>query len=363
MGILMEWMPRQLHGVALTWLSWLLLLAVGCLGQGSDISALRPRYEKVAGFVETVWQRPRGEIRGIVFIAHGCMHQATDIFSDVGHDGWRFEACEGSNFGRQVARARGYLVMAVSGGSGVQSCWNSRSDVSNVGKAVRRVRELEHLPESLPIFAVGASSGGSFVGRLAATLDQGGLPGLQCIVPQIMGIRAAQGGNRRGVPTLFVHMPRDARTAAAVEMDIADLQSDGVRTKEIRVDPKPVTAELLQACLSPDAASDVAAAVKAAGLLDVQGLLKKDARSRLWVVPVRRALAGRSEDSLAPDESCLAEVFNVAWAMHEFTAEHSEMMLDFCEVAAGGAATLAGDDAGRAQTSAAERQQRRAAEF
>jgi len=257
----------------------------------------------------------------------------------VGPDGWRFEACSSSNFGRclglpeevrlrQAARKRGYLVMAISGGLGRQSCWKSRVDVHRARAAIHHVKSTEGLPEDSPVLAIGASSGGAFVGHLAAPISSGGLPHLRCIVPQIMSTRHSE---NRGVPTMFVHMPRDDRTAQAVSSDILRLEKEGIRTAEIKVGPVPVTPELLAPCLGPGVAQDVVTALHRHGLVNEQGFLELDSRTRRWVRPVRQAVGGRSDDTLDPDESCISEILNVAWASHEFTSQHVGDMLDFCE--------------------------------
>lgn len=311
--------------------------------QSGNVPDLHPKYARVAGQIETVWQRPTGDPRrepkGIFFIAHGCMHQATDIFTYEGPDGWKFEACKTSNFGRclglpeevqmrQVARSRGYLVMAVSGGTGRQSCWELDEDAARVAAAVKYVRKEEGLPDSLPVLAMGASSGGAFMGPLAMPEDRGGLPGLQCIVPMIMGLHGAE---IRNVPTLFVHMPKDKFGAIEVANDIERLKQKGIRAEQIQVRQKPVSVPLLSRCLDAAVAKDVLAALKKKDLLDAGGFLKDDSRRGLWVDAAHQAIAGRSSDPVMQDESCLFEVMNLAWAMHEFTSEYAEQMIDFCE--------------------------------
>eukprot|EP00429_Kryptoperidinium_foliaceum_P068125 CAMPEP_0176066770 /NCGR_PEP_ID=MMETSP0120_2-20121206/33323_1 /TAXON_ID=160619 /ORGANISM="Kryptoperidinium foliaceum, Strain CCMP 1326" /LENGTH=329 /DNA_ID=CAMNT_0017400379 /DNA_START=27 /DNA_END=1016 /DNA_ORIENTATION=+ len=326
------------RGLALLWLS---ALAHGS-GAQYERKQRRPQYARVGGDdgVETLWQRPAADPpRGILFVAHGCGHQGPDLFTEVGPDGFEFPGCKRSYLGkclglpeemrlRKAGLARGYIVMAVSGGFGRKSCWMPGEDLGNVAMAVEHVRKTEGLPEDTPVLAMGASSGGAFVGHLAQPLEQGGLPHLKCIVPEIMAIDA---NSNRGVPTLFVHMPRDKSTAAAVERDMQVLRSKGIRSKEIPVRPVPVTEEFLAQCFDKATAADVLRAMQADKLLDHQGLLAEDARRRVWVKTVRTAIAGRSSDTLEADESCMAELLNVAWAQHEFTSQFAEEMLDFCE--------------------------------
>jgi len=193
----------------------------------------RPRYELVGGDIETLWQRPAVEPRGIFLIAHGCSHQASDIFSTVGPDGWTMEACHTTEVGRclglpeesqlrRVALARGYITMAVSS-TGPGRCW-TKEDRRRVLAAVEHVR-LQELVSNATVFAMGASSGGAFVGLLSESVASGGLPSLQCIIPQISDLS----GTNRGVPTLFIHMARDRRVGERVASDMESLKRQGCR--------------------------------------------------------------------------------------------------------------------------------------
>uniref|UniRef100_A0A7S4SZT8 Apyrase n=1 Tax=Alexandrium monilatum TaxID=311494 RepID=A0A7S4SZT8_9DINO len=333
---------RSMSSARSAWRVAALVLVQHALFGCSDdsLEKVRPKYARVQGTIETVWQRPHGEPKGIFFIAHGCMHQSTDIFTYEGHDGWKFGACNTSNLGkclglpeevrmRQVARQRGYVVVAVSGGRGRQSCWDLEEDGPRVEAAIKHVRQEEGLAESLPVFATGASSGGAFMGALVEPIGDGGLPGLRCIVPMIMGLHGAE--NSRKVPTLFVHMPKDTYRAVEIRGDIERLRAQGVRVAELQVRQRPVTLPLLQRCLQADVAEDVLEALRGADLLDAGGFLKEDSRRGQWVSPASQAIAERSTDTLMFDESCLAEEMNLAWAAHEFASEFASRMLDFCE--------------------------------
>lgn len=326
--------------------AWLLMAALklagvrlGCAVVIESLGSHQPKYARVDGHIETMWQLPHGTPKGIFFIAHGCQHQGTDVFSDVGPDGWRLEECSSSNFGsclglpeevklRQAARRRGYVVMSVSGGSGSRSCWHMTKDPSRVARAIRHVVESEELPKDIAVLATGASSGGAFVGTLAAPLGpDSGLPNLKCIVPQI----SRTVGENRGVPTLYVHMPRDSKTAARIDKQVRDLRERGVRVSELKVLQKPVTEELLERCMPAEAAQQGLEALQHAGLLDSKGFLKKSSRHRLWVKPLENAVGATIADTFVADASCVAELMNVADAVHEFTAQYSEQILDFCE--------------------------------
>lgn len=298
--------------------------------------AHHPKYARVNGTIETLWQRPHGTVKGLFFAAHGCCHQAPDYFSEEEPDGWKFEACaetiSGSCLGlpeevrfRRAVLSRGYVFTAVSGGSGNGSCWYFK-DLARIKAAVEYVRKEENL-ESTPVFATGSSSGGQLMQPLAEDESQGGLPDLRCVVPMV----SPSDETVRGVPTLFVYMSRDSGTSYMVNDQFGDFVVDGIRAGEIEAKPMPLTPAFLGRCISADLGNAVIEALHEADVIDKDGYLKADARKRAWVEPTRRAIAGKSRDTLIPDKSCLSELMNVAWSFHEFTGEYSEEIIDFCE--------------------------------
>eukprot|EP00416_Gambierdiscus_australes_P025496 CAMPEP_0171066192 /NCGR_PEP_ID=MMETSP0766_2-20121228/7280_1 /TAXON_ID=439317 /ORGANISM="Gambierdiscus australes, Strain CAWD 149" /LENGTH=339 /DNA_ID=CAMNT_0011522347 /DNA_START=48 /DNA_END=1067 /DNA_ORIENTATION=+ len=298
-----------------------------------DPTRRRPHYERVGdGDIEVLWQRPLGEIvKGLLFVAHGCNHQATDFFTHIGKDGWELPGCKSSNFGTclglpeerqlvQTARKRGYLVVAVS--SGFSTCW-SFHDTQRVERALRHVLEKEGLsPNSTPVLATGASSGGSFMGPLA----EGALRvQLRCVAPQI-----SDADFEAFVPAIFVHMPRDQRTAERVQRRLEELRSRGSRVAELRVEPVAVDVALLSKAVASEQAKALVRALKESGHLDADGLLLRDPRLSNWRGALR-TLALALGDSLVADESPIAEMLNVAWAKHELVGRYTDQILDFCE--------------------------------
>ena len=104
-------------------------------------------------------------------------------------------------------------------------------------------------------------------------------------------------------PTLFVHMPRDGRTAGLVAAALDALAKAGAPAAEIRVDPRPVTAAWLsrQSALIPvGMAQAIVAALKANHLVDKAGFLVSDPRSTNWQDPINPHVG---DLSLAADES------------------------------------------------------------
>ena len=298
--------------------------------------AIHPRYALVDGDTETMWQRPDGTVKGIFFIAHGCKHQGPDVFTEVTETGEKFEECAKTGFGkclglpeevtlRRYGLKRGYVVMSVSGGHGIQSCWFGEADIAKVEKAVAHIRKEEKLMD-VPLLALGASSGGAMVGLLPGAESSSGLGHLSCIVPEVMGVDTELNAN---VPTLFIHMPKDKRTAAKVDENIQDLKSRKVRVHELRAEPQKVTVEYLSKCLDEKKAQELVKAYQEEKIIDSDGFITREPRSRHWTSTAKKVVG--SEDTLTADESCLSELMNVAWAMHEFTSQFAQEIFDFCE--------------------------------
>mmetsp|Transcript_130217 Transcript_130217/g.243644 ORF Transcript_130217/g.243644 Transcript_130217/m.243644 type:complete len:363 (-) Transcript_130217:150-1238(-) len=311
-----------------------------------NIEDRRPNYARVDGSIETLWQRPAGQIAGVLFFAHGCKHQATDFFyKNSGTHQWQFQACDKSYFGRclglpeerqfvELARSRNYLVMAVSGGTGRQSCWDMDGDRSRVEKALRHVFQHEGLSlGKMPILATGASSGGQFMGPLALHLSSlhDFKKSLRCVIPQISAFTSLD-ASEMTVPTFFLPMARDKRTLQVVNENVEAITRNNARVSKQEVADVPVADEFEDEQYGISHGKQVVTQLEVNGFLDDQGKLKEDPRSSDW----RSALKSPPSvidgvDTLAPDESAVAELLNVAYAQHEFTSRYAREALDFCE--------------------------------
>ncbi len=127
---------------------------------------------------------------------------------------------------------------------------------------------------------------------------------------------------RRYPPTVFMHMPRDTHTAAAVKADIAELEAGGVVHGEVEVWPREVTAELLQRSprVGPGAAAAIIRALHDAkllvefggGTLSNKGQLKRDPRTIRWREAVRSVVG--EQEAFPADASDLPELLNLAYA-------------------------------------------------
>jgi len=240
---------------------------------------------------------------------------------------------------------RGHLAMAVTSVQLMSGCWKLE-DLDRLELAVEHVYRAEGLSASTtPLYAFGASSGGAMAGKLAETAKVGRTY-LKCRIPQIMStagtpkFHALLGDGQQvswpAPPTLFIHMPRDARTAARVTQALTELRTGGVVTTELHCKPLPIDSTFFAARIpgvSTSMSETLARALRTGGFVDDKGLLLNDPRSSDdW----REALASTGvpealEDGLAPDESRINEEMNLAWAGHEMCASFASEMLEFCE--------------------------------
>ena len=168
--------------------------------------------------VEIVWELPASTPSALLFLAHGCNHGAIDFWP---HDA-KCPECIGLPEEVRLVKAAllaGFAVIAISSADRLhRRCWDFQQDGPRVVQVLTAFRR-QHALEAAPLVALGASSGGAFVLQLPQILP------CACIVSQIMAVpdRTLHGGpRRRGMcgacqpPTLFVHMPRDGRTAERV---------------------------------------------------------------------------------------------------------------------------------------------------
>eukprot|EP00937_MAST-01D_sp_MAST-1D-sp2_P001590 g1590.t1 len=346
--------------------------------------------------VEAVWQSPPaagGPPRALLLLAHGCNHGAIDWWPR----GPGCKRCIGlpeeTSITRAALRRRFFALALSSADRRGRRCWDFgdvralagrgsgsgsgsgrrvlEGDLRRVAGALGALRGQQPALQGLPVFVLGASSGGA----LALILPLA-VPELVAVCAQIMAVppslfAAAARGDARGdggggggggsggrgtkqphsyryPPATFEHMERDEGTSAGVAMDIAELKRLGVPTREVRVRARPVTAAFFSDAIdeiSPAQSAALHGALQGAGYLasssgeDGAGaegadLLLQDPRRSDWREVLRAAPAVASVlkgDSLVADESALAEEMNVAWAMHELTAEHIEDTLSWFE--------------------------------
>jgi len=315
--------------------------------------------ETISG-LEVMWQalppaRQRSGTRGLLLLFHGCNHQAGDFFD--------CDECLGLPEERAIVHearsdANGYVVAAVSSSDrGMSRCWSKGADLAPVVAIVEALRKDGKVPglrPGLPVFGLGASSGGGFVGALAAAVTSDGSPVLTAASAQISAVRIRRGAALNAALE-FVTMPRDANTELVVNEELRWLQQHQQHQQQQQqaslavakraCGPLPVTRFFLydrtahaKAPIAAALAASIADALVVKGLVDpASGLLRADPRQADWRLTLERyepEIAGYADLDTGPDESALSEALNVAWAAHEICASDLNKTFAFFEAAA-----------------------------
>ena len=332
-------MPRGLFVVAAA-----LCSSVALCWQFLKLHSLRPSggtLEVLRG-TEITWQKPPLFVKAVLFVAHGCGHSALDFFD-------RSKTCQqciGLPEEKAVVKhalEAGFLVIAASSKDRAGTrCWSVKTpgqdddDGAAVRRAIHTIVERELPRQKLPLFAFGASSGGSFVQTLplyapemVAVVAQIA-PGLTVISPE--GFRMPPSKT----PTAFSHMPRDASTAKKIRGAVKTLKQLHIATEEWEAHPLPVPdtffAERIEA-VQGDQSMALVQALRKGGIIDLNTeMLRTDPRDGRWRHALRNDPAASQViaelgDSLVADESPIAEELNVAWATHELSAAHMPQIL------------------------------------
>lgn len=282
---------------------------------------------------ELVYQRAGGErAAGSVLFFHGCHHSSTDYWGP----GKGCLECIGLPEEVRMVEltlGRNLNAVAISSTNRRSKCWGTRlngegEDYDRVDSCMKYLKEHKIHLENTSLFAVGASSGGSFATSLHTKFD---IQGVNAIVAGSVAARVTSEG--RKIPRhALTHMAgRDGRTAGAVAESVRWLREHGVAVLERQVHPHALSAEWLAESVKgwdTSVTREVMEGLKAHKLIDEGGELTCDPRMCDWR-PAVAHLGTRLNDSFVADRSPLSEQLNRAWAAHESSADFFEDVLDF----------------------------------
>lgn len=261
---------------------------------GSSISALTnpesfnsgPWYivdEKLAN-TEYIYQFPsteRSEWKGIIALFHGCSHSATDFWdkSTV------CEKCLGLPQEKNLVESfinANYVVLAISSQNRVNKCWNDH-DISFIYAIISQFRSQNRLNNDLyPLFAFGASSGGSIVSQLAMKKEfSDNFMGLSGVVIQISAFRINDLGKIQ-IPIMFDYMTRDERLADVIA-NIIETNDKRDENEKITIRSNGIIPHIIDASyfsqeigspMTSKLSSQIYDAFKMAGILDENDMLQ-----------------------------------------------------------------------------------------
>jgi hypothetical protein len=292
------------------------------------ILALNGKYLELAG-IDIVYEVPDSP-KGVLFVAHGCSHSATDWWPAS----TTCAKCTGLPVEESIVKEalkRKIAVIAVSSVNRVHKCWGSR-DANRVIQAISHFYK-NFIPSdsaNIPLFLLGASSGGSFVGFLA---QQSSIqPPVSALCVQISSV----GGDRIATlpSTVFVLMSRDAHTLSHVQEIAPTIKNSKILVTE----PRPITLEYFaqktRGFITAAESHAVHNALAAGGFINNSTfLLEDDPRQTNWRQVVAMAIpsAVPHRDNLIADHSAISELLNVAWDMHEITDDCNIEVFDWFE--------------------------------
>lgn len=278
--------------------------------------------------IEAIWEGPAkeddasGELHaaqpeGALLVLHGCHHSAKDYFANNA----KCTECKGLPQEMMITRTalnHGYVVIAI---SSFGTCWSAEIDGPRVGEVLKAFYNETAL-SNLPLYAFGASSGGSFVGMLPTILPHRTLSGL---IVQISPVAVTRDELKAYPPTVFSHMPRDERTAEFIAKNIEQFKKAGVTTIESRLKPRAIDPDYFYhesfGKITQDESAAMLNTLSTFNLVDDDGYLTDDPRSFDDDHVNALRLHAPEWDSLLPDQSDVRELLNVAYATHELSSE------------------------------------------
>lgn len=313
---------------------------------------IRPRFEilptnfEVGGSktVEIFWQRPKTDkIKGVFFGATGCFHQGGDFFYQKDpQDGWEFEGCHKSKAMRcqgmpdnvyafKYAMERDYLVMTTTP-QDKNSCWNHELDPKRTDEAIKYVLHIEGLNSTTPVVATGASQGGYFM----FDMQEKKVRNLKCIAPQCAEMKWKT--HAEHLPTMMIWMPKDFNLTNPIRETIDYLRRD----RKVRVAERTPHAWKVHELMKARGFSDEVADKVKKRLFNAKGqfghrpvtkgghLIDHPGTQAWWQLALR-PIPEFADDNFVKDHSIMHHLLQVAYAEHEFTAEYTDHIIDFCE--------------------------------
>ncbi|KAK6157512.1 hypothetical protein DH2020_011760 [Rehmannia glutinosa] len=254
---------------------------------------------------DLVWQIPDSP-KAVLFLAHGCSGRAVNFWDKSPN----CPNCVGLPEERLIvlhALARKFAVLAVSS-KGI--CWSLGEERWIVKDMIQWWIAKQKL-EKLPVFALGASSGGYFVSVLATGLQ---FRGIALMIAE--GVYSHLDITKDYPSTLFVHMPKDENRKRKIEKYLVAMKEKGIDVAEVKCMEFPLTPQLF------------ANRIREKGFIDRNGYMRDDGRAIPWKTAIEE------RNILLPDKSLvnhIQEEMNLAFAYHEMTSLQSQQIFDWFE--------------------------------
>lgn len=312
------YLPIVLSIIAVFWtvLRFIHISNGGGGGGGGEVNLRSDNNHPTVQYIDhtvVIWQIPDSS-RAVLFVAHGC----------GGHPGHYWDRsptcpnCVGMPEERLLVREALHLRYAVIGISSLGKCWSFGKEVTTVNQIIGGWIETHPELNNLPVFGLGASSGGQFLSILATKMK---FRAITLVVAQGLFKSMSDVVFSDYSPTLFVHMPKDGARMRMITKHMELLSKKGVEVREIRCMEFPITPHLLSDRIP---GLDKGFSIKLfrmfgeLGFIDDDGYMKKDGRKTPWKESMAKFI---------PDTDRYGSVFrhiqtelNLAFAYHEMTS-------------------------------------------
>ncbi|KAL3821370.1 hypothetical protein ACJIZ3_007275 [Penstemon smallii] len=269
---------------------------------------------------ELIWQIPNSP-KAVLFLAHGCNGRAVNFWDKSPN----CLNCVGLPEERLIvlhALARNFAVLAISS-KGV--CW-SLGEERWIVKDIIEWWVAKQVLGKLPIFALGASSGGYFVSVLATKLR---FRSIALMIAE--GVYSHLDIGKDYPSTLFVHMPKDETRKRKIDKYLVSMREKGIEVAEIKCMEFPLTPEFF-ANRVPNL--DITLSVKLfdlfkdKGFIDENGYMRDDGRAIPWKTALEERNIPLTDKSFV---NHIQEEMNLAFAYHEMTSLQSQEIFDWFE--------------------------------
>ncbi|KAK6157505.1 hypothetical protein DH2020_011753 [Rehmannia glutinosa] len=269
---------------------------------------------------DLVWQIPDSP-KAVLFLAHGCSGRAVNFWDKSPN----CPNCVGLPEERLIvlhALARKFAVLAVSS-KGI--CWSLGEERWIVKDMIRWWIAKQKL-QKLPVFALGASSGGYFVSVLATGLQ---FRGIALMIAE--GVYSHLDITKDYPSTLFVHMPKDENRKRKIEKYLVAMNEKGIDVAEVKCMEFPLTPQLFAnriPGLDLTLSEKLFNVFQEKGFIDRNGYMRDDGRAIPWKTAIEE------RNILLPDKSLvnhIQEEMNLAFAYHEMTSLQSQQIFDWFE--------------------------------
>ncbi|KAL8512477.1 hypothetical protein ACS0TY_018812 [Phlomoides rotata] len=269
---------------------------------------------------DLIWQIPDSP-KAILFLAHGCNGRAANFWDKSAN----CLNCVGLPEERLIvlhALARNFAVLAISSKG---ACWSLGEERWIVKDMIEWWITKQKL-EKLPMFALGASSGGYFVSVLATKLK---FKAIALMIAE--GVFSHLDITSNYPSTLFVHMPKDETRKRKIEKYLVVMREKGIDVAEVKCMEFPLTPQFFSnriPGLDQSLSEKLFDVFRAEGFIDKNGYMRDDGRAIPWKIAIDERRVFLPDKSLV---NLIQEEMNLAFAYHEMTSLPSQEIFDWFE--------------------------------